>query len=248
MRTILNSANPKLSSGKPFWPERSHEAAVYPRLDRTIDCEVAVVGGGITGALVANRLTRAGLDVILVDKAHFGGGSTSASTALISYEFDLMLCDLIDRIGEAHAVRAYQLCYEATTRIQGLVHELEDPCDYEDKVSIRVTNDPADRVTLERELKVRNRHALKVELLDRGALHRRFEVTAKHGLVSQNAAQIDPLRLTRRLIATAARDGMRAFENTKITAFRSGKSGCELCTAANGRVSQTRRLRNWIRV
>src|SRR5688572_6878788 len=127
MRTVLSSSDPKLTTGSPYWPERNEKREQYPELIGDLSCDVIVIGGGITGALIAYRMIRAGLKTVLVDKGRFGSGSTRASTALISYEFDTMLSDLVERIGERSAVRAYKLCYEATSRIKELVHELEDP-------------------------------------------------------------------------------------------------------------------------
>ena len=48
----------------------------------------AVIGGGITGALIAYHLTEAGCDTVVLDRRDIGGGSTSASTSLLQYEVD----------------------------------------------------------------------------------------------------------------------------------------------------------------
>ncbi len=231
MRTILSSADSKLTTGTPYWPERKNVHKKYPELTGDSSCDVVVIGGGITGALIAYRMTAAGLSTVLVDKGRFGSGSTSASTALISYEFDTMLSDLAEQIGEKPALRAYQLCYKATSRIKELVHELEEPCDYEDKVSIRITNDEADFESFKKESRLRNRHRLGVELVDRHALQARFGITAELGLVSDNAAQIDPFKLTHRLIGRGARNGLQAYEGTKVTIFESTRNGVTLSSA-----------------
>jgi glycine/D-amino acid oxidase-like deaminating enzyme len=230
-RTVLSSSDPQLTTGSPYWPERNDTREGYPELTDDLLCDVVVIGGGITGALVAYRMIRAGLGTVLVDKGRFGSGSTSASTALIGYEFDLMLSDLAGSIGERAAVRAYKLCYDATSRIKELVHELEDPCDYEDKVSIRITNAETDFESLKKESSLRNRHGFGVELVEREVLQSRFGITAKLGLVSDNAAQIDPLKLTHLLIDRGARHGLQAFERTRVTTFESTKKEVKLKTA-----------------
>jgi len=43
-----------LTSGAPFWIIKNGLLATYPRLKRDRRCDVAVMGGGITGALVAD--------------------------------------------------------------------------------------------------------------------------------------------------------------------------------------------------
>lgn len=231
-----------MTTGTPYWPERSDTRKTYEALSGDQVCDVAVIGGGITGALLAYRMVNVGLDTVLVDKGRFAAGSTSASTALISYEFDLMLSELSDRLGEKAAVKAYKLCYEATSRIKELVHELEDPCDYEDKVSIRVSNTETDFESLKRESKTRNLHGLKVELLDRAELKSAFGITAAMGLVSGNAAQIDPCRLAHRLIGRGSKRGLRAFENTRVTTFERISQGVRLGTPGGATVLAKRVL------
>jgi glycine/D-amino acid oxidase-like deaminating enzyme len=87
-------------------------------------------GGGITGALVAHRFVREGIRVVLVEGREIGFGSTGATTALIQYEIDRHLCELIDRVGEAHAVRSYELCQDAVRGIERLATEDGDNCGY----------------------------------------------------------------------------------------------------------------------
>lgn len=231
MRTILSSADAQLTTGTPYWPERDDPYELYPELSGDLDCDVVVIGGGITGALITHEMVSAGLGTVLVDKGRFGSGSTSASTALISYEFDVVLSDLVQRIGERPAIRVYKLCYEAISHIKDLVQELKDPCDYEDKVSIRITNKEADFQSMETESRLRNRHGLHTELVDREGLEARFGITATLGLVSDNAAQIDPFRFTHQLISRGARNGLRAFENTRVTSFESIRSGVQVGTS-----------------
>src|SRR5262249_55250262 len=102
-----------LRSGQPFWPLRNGLLESYPALRQDETCEVAIIGGGITGALVAYHLAEEGVDIVLLDKRDVGTGSTAASTSLLQYEIDTELADLIDRVGEADAVRAYRLGIEA---------------------------------------------------------------------------------------------------------------------------------------
>ena len=43
-----------LKSGYPFWAIRNGLMHAYPPLARALRCDVLVVGGGITGALIAD--------------------------------------------------------------------------------------------------------------------------------------------------------------------------------------------------
>ena len=120
-----------LRSGLPYW--RAIDLALVPAGSTfvgDIKCQVAILGGGITGALVAYYLTREGVETVLVDRRDFGSGSTAASTGLLQYEIDTPLVELIRIVGEPHAVHAYRRGLTAIDDIERLVQELGDPCGF----------------------------------------------------------------------------------------------------------------------
>jgi NADPH-dependent 2,4-dienoyl-CoA reductase/sulfur reductase-like enzyme len=88
-----------LISAHPFWPLNSGLIRSYPRLQSDLQCEVLVLGAGITGALCAYHLAKAGMDVAVLDKRDVASGSTSASTAMLQYEIDTPLTGLIGSMG-----------------------------------------------------------------------------------------------------------------------------------------------------
>jgi len=59
----------------------------------------------VSGALIAHRLVNSARQVVMVDRREVGMGSTIASTAILSYEPDVHLIDLISQIGKRSAVR-----------------------------------------------------------------------------------------------------------------------------------------------
>ena len=78
-----------LRTGKPVWLINKPRIATHKKLAQNIRSEIVVVGGGISGALIAHRLTNLGMQVTMIDGRKFGAGSTAASTAILSYE---LLC------------------------------------------------------------------------------------------------------------------------------------------------------------
>src|SRR5512142_302559 len=102
-----------LVSDRPLWPLLDGLPEAYPRLHGDARAHVAVIGGGVTGALVAHALVGAGLDTIVIDKREIGWGSTAASTALLQYELDVPLVELREQIGSADADRIVVACQDA---------------------------------------------------------------------------------------------------------------------------------------
>src|ERR1700712_26760 len=108
-----------LLSNDPYWPMKDGLPAAYPALERDVRCDVAVIGAGITGALVAWHLVEAGIKTVVLDRRDVAHGSTSGSTSLLQYEIDQPLHKLEERLGHERAGRAYHGCLEAIHDIGG---------------------------------------------------------------------------------------------------------------------------------
>src|SRR5437016_1281511 len=107
-----------LHTGTPFWPLRDGLPATYPALHEDLSADLAVIGAGITGALVADRFSRAGIDVVVVDKDDVAGGSSAATSGLLLYDTDSSFAQLTARMGETTAARVYRLGLEAIDTIE----------------------------------------------------------------------------------------------------------------------------------
>ena len=57
-----------LLSSRPFWPLRDGLPATFPPLARNESCDVAIMGGGIAGAVIARELTAAKFSVVVLDR------------------------------------------------------------------------------------------------------------------------------------------------------------------------------------
>lgn len=98
--------------GQPVWPrELAHgrTTAAYPRFRGRRTCDVVIVGGGITGALVALTFAADGVPVILLEGGCAGCGSMLASSALLFQEPDPGLAHLTSRYGRAASPRICEL-------------------------------------------------------------------------------------------------------------------------------------------
>ena len=82
-----------------MWFLRRLPVIARQTLTRDMSADVIVVGAGISGAMVADAMSDAGLRVLIVDRRPPVSGSTPASTALLQYEIDTPLTHLsqVDR-------------------------------------------------------------------------------------------------------------------------------------------------------
>ena len=112
-----------LKSGYPFWAVKNGLMHPFQKLDADLQCDVAIIGAGITGSLIADELAAHGHSVAVFDQRDVAWGSTSANTALLQYEIDTHMTELTGHYGEAEAAKAYLACRDA---IDQLEHKARD--------------------------------------------------------------------------------------------------------------------------
>ena len=231
-----------LRSGCAFWPLKNGLLASYPALDHDEVCDVAVIGGGITGALAAYRLVSDGVDTVLLDKRDIATGSTAASTSLLQYEIDTELHTLIDQVGAADAVRSYRLGLEAIAYVEGLTRSLGDACDFEWKKSLYLASQDSHLDRLRKEYECRRRFGFDVEYLDADEIDSTFGFAAPGAILSAGDAQFDVFRFTHALLAQSHRMGLRVYDRTAVTAIdrSQGRRRVVLTTNRDSRVKARR--------
>jgi glycine/D-amino acid oxidase-like deaminating enzyme len=212
-----------LRSGQPYWPAKNGILASYPPLLHDETCDVAVIGGGITGALVAFVLVNEGVETVLLDKRDVCTGSTAASTSLLQYEIDTELGDLIDRVGESGAVRAYRLGLEAIDRVEELVKNSGDDCGFERKKSLYLASKKSHVPKLRREYEYRRHHDFDVAYLEANEVEDEFPFSAPGAILSTGDAQIDVFRFTHSLLRQGRQKGLRTYDRTEVSSVRHGK-------------------------
>jgi glycine/D-amino acid oxidase-like deaminating enzyme len=222
-----------LTSDLPFWTVRNGLIRVYPPLEEDIRCEALVVGGGISGALLGHELVKRGIDCVLIDQRDIACGSTSASTALLQYEIDTPLYELREKVGIAAADRAYSVGIEAIHRLRKLAG---NDCGFALRPSLQIAARQSDLASLRKEYEARRRLNLTVTMLDRSGLHR-SGIEGAGGLRSAIAAEVDPYRLTHRLLHVAHRGGLRVFDRTAAEHYRPGKRMVAVVTDRKVRIN-----------
>ena len=105
-------------------------------LTADIRCDALVVGAGITGSLVAERLVRQGLNVVVVDRERPGRGSTKASTSMLLWEIDRSLTELSQLYGFERAARVYRASAAAVQGLVSLARASGVACDLFDRRSL----------------------------------------------------------------------------------------------------------------
>lgn len=233
--------SPNLHSGAPFWLVRNGVTDARPTLNERTQCDVVIIGAGVTGALLADSLTAAGLDVIVIDRRESGAGSTAASTALLQYEIDLELTALAELRGAEHAGRAYLASAAAVASISDLAIALGG-CDLQPRSSLYLASTRRDAKRLEREADARATLGIAAEWWPKRDVSHRYGFPSHGAIRSTLAADVDALQLTRRLLERATARGARWYEQTGARAYEERAPGVRVLTTTGASIDARRAI------
>ena len=217
-------------SPQAFWLIRNGLGDVPEPLPANRRCDVLIIGAGVTGALVADSLTAQGLHVIAIDRRNPGLGSTSASTALLQYELDINLADLIRRVGRERAVAGYRACLEGVRAIARLANELTEDVDFRRRPSLYRASRSRDAKALREECKTRQRFGLPCEILGKQDLHKLVDFDAPLALWNNVGGEVDPWRLTQCLLRRSGRRDFSVYGRTDAKSLVARKGGVDVRT------------------
>ncbi len=204
------------------------------------DCDVLVVGAGISGALIADALSAARMRVLMIDRREAGWGSTAASTALLQYEIDTEMQILAEQFGIDDAVLAYRSCEQAVQQFGRLAKRLRT-VDFRPMQSLYVASRHRHERRLRAEAKLRRAHGFDVQTLEPAAIRSRFGIEAPVALLTRVAAEVDPYRFTHALLARLRRRGVAIHGRTELAGFTAQRSDVRVRTS-DGRTIRCRQL------
>lgn len=223
-----------LKSNEPFWLLKNGLLASYPSLKSNESCDVLIVGGGITGSLIAHQMIEDGYDTILIDKREICNGSTSATTSMLQYEIDVPLYELIEQIGEKGAVLSYNACSDAIDKIEKLAKLIRSDAGFKRKKSLYYASKKKDVAWLKKEFEARKNAGFEVKWLSEDQILEQFGFENTYGgILSKQGASIDAFQFAHELFQHNVKKGLKIFDKTEMVEVDEHK-GFNLVTVDSG--------------
>ena len=231
-----------VTTGVPYWLAKHGLVYDYPRLDKSIKTDVVIIGGGITGALIAYYLVENNIDCILIENKTVALGSTAASTSLLQYELDIPLCILSEMIGYRPAARAYQLSHEAIDELRLIMQRIRFT-DFKKCSSLFYAADKSDEDLIMDEYEIRKKSGFGVEYLGEEELKSTFGISVPNAIQSSQGACVNVYMLTHALLQYCIKKGLQVYDRTAVSETGYQDNGVKLKTA-NGCVIETKKIVN----
>lgn len=199
--------------GNPFFVDDVVKLKQYPYVDRNLNCDILIVGGGIDGATLNYYLSK-NHNVILVDKSRIGHGATSVATALLEWQLDDFCEDLENELTHEQVCNIYSMGLCSVQKIKKLIKKHGNYCNFREKSAFLFTNSIFQKKSVQKEHEFRIQNGFDSTLFTKQNNPYSFPIQA--GLFSKNGgAEFNPYLFTKQMIE-CSKNQNKIYENTDI--------------------------------
>ena len=185
------------------------ELSTFPPLERDLNTDVLIIGGGIAGLLCTYFLRQAGADCVLLEAKELCGGVTGNTTAKITVQHGLVYDKLLRTFGLEMTRLYLEANQAALEQYRTLCRDID--CDFEERDAYVYSLNRRDK--LEREINALNQIGFSAEFVSEPDL----PVQTAGAVRFRKQAQFHPLKF---LFAIAK--NLPIHEHTKVLELKPG--------------------------
>lgn len=116
-----------------YWIKKKQKN--YPPIQADTECEICIVGGGMSGLLCAYQLQDK-YKVILIESDEIGSGASGRNTGKVSSQHGFSYQHLLQMHGRAKTMQYYKANQEAIEKLKHLIEKEHLSVDWQEKASI----------------------------------------------------------------------------------------------------------------
>ena len=201
-----------------FW-HRGKPIDRRPRLHGQLPANAVIIGGGMAGLTVAERLLRRGVEgVVLLEAKFCGAGASGRSSGFITPASELGIAQLQHRFGDDEARVLWDLARGACDAIKTTIHQNGIECGMLPADSLFIASDESAFKTVEAEYDALRALGYKARLYDSDQVREVVGSESYGGAVRfPDSFAIDSFDYIRGLRESLRRGGLQIFEDSPAT-------------------------------
>ncbi|HEY2927817.1 NAD(P)/FAD-dependent oxidoreductase [Piscinibacter sp.] len=204
----------------------------FASLEGSVECDVAIAGGGISGLSAAIELAERGYQVVLLEARQLGWGASgrNGGQAIAGLACDQFTVER--QLGLDEARRIWAMTLEAIDLIEARRRRFEIDCDWRSGFLLLAVNARKGHELRQWQARMARDYGHETHPIEPGELPAWIASPRFHsGLHDPRSGHLNPLKYTLGLVRAAAALGVRLFEHSALTRLVPG-SPLRLCTAA----------------
>ena len=217
--------------GSRYWDERTAEnrRRAHPKFRGKHTADVAIIGGGLTGATAAYVLSSAGLDVVLVEAGRIASGATAGGIGAIVPEPAQSFRAVEAACGKRVARIAWSEAAKSAVDFAAALESLPTSCDLAPSSLIVNASASDDVAILRREQGSRRSAGVVAPWLNKDGVHAETGTESAGAVRLTGASYFDPVRAALGLVGAAGAAGARIFERSPVTRVRFTRKHADVC-------------------
>ncbi len=195
-------------------------------------CDLAIIGGGLTGLSTALHAARSGASVVLLEQEKIGWGASTRNAGMALTGLKLSPEQLVKRYGRERARKFYRASLDALAFVQNLIEQEKIACDFHRCGDLCAAYRPAHYAGLIASQKfLQEEFEHHTELVPAAELKHELGTAVYHGgLIDPLSAGLNPAKLVAGLARCAHEAGAHLLEGTPVDECRREASGFVLRT------------------
>ena len=190
-------------------------------LDKDIDCDVLIIGAGITGLSTAYHLINNNLKVVVVDKDEIGNDVTARTTGKITYLQELIYTRLKKELSEEISKNYLESQLEAIDILTNIIEKEKIECDLEQVKSFVFTKDKKELKKLKEEKELLEKFGIAV-------------LDYNNAIGVNNTYVFHPIKYLMKLKEIVLNNNIEIYEKTNIIEIK--KEDEYICLTENNKI------------
>ena len=214
----------------------------YPKLVEDRVEEIVIIGGGLTGLTAAYYLTKAGKQVVLLEKNKICNSASGNTTAKVTSQHGLFYNYLLQSVGRTEAKQYLEANEMAIKNIAKIIEEEKIECDFEWQDAYVFTQSEKDVEKIKKEVQALEylnfsceftnniEVPIKEKQKEKNENHINIQKKVLGAIKFKNQAQFNPCLYAQGLANKIEERGGKIFENSKVIDIKKEANYYEVIT------------------